>query len=55
MTNPCLYPLVLSKGDDLLEITPAPAGGVGFVGLHNGRPIAQGKEASLVLRALIGC
>lgn len=55
MTNPCLYPLVLSKGDDLLEITRAPIGGVGFVGLHNGHPVVQGKEASLVLRALIGC
>lgn len=55
MTNPCLYPLVLTKGNDLLEITRDPVGGADFVGLHNGRPVARGSEKALVLRALVSC
>lgn len=55
MTKPYLYPLVLTKGDDLLEITRDPAGGTDFVGLQNGRPVARGSETALVLRALISC
>jgi len=54
MTYPCLYPLVLTKGDDLLEITRDPICSASFVGLHNGRPVVRGSETALVLRALIG-
>ena len=55
MTHSCLYPLVLTKGDDLLEITRDPAGGADFVGFQNGRPVARGSETALVLRALVSC
>lgn len=55
MTYPCPYPLVLSKGDNLLEITRDPVRNASFVGLHNGRPVIRSSEAALVLRALISC
>ena len=55
MTYPCAYPLVLTKGDDLLEIIRDPACSASYVGLHNGHPIVRGSETALVLRALIGC
>lgn len=51
----CPYPLVLTKGDNLLEITRDPVRSASFVGLHNGRPVVRGSETALVLRALISC
>ena len=55
MTYPYPYPMVLTKGDNHLEITRDPADSASFVGLHNGRPVVRGSETALVLRSLIGC